>query len=76
MKNTANNNITFLDDIESALINAQIDLTTRYINFNEKLQSEFVAKYGYENEDLLQEHDELVDEIRDLCEKRRSMWEV
>lgn len=73
MKNTVNSNITFLDDIESALINAQIDLTTRYINFNEKLQSEFVAKYGYENEDLLQEHDELVDEIEALCEKRRSM---
>lgn len=72
MKNTVNSS-TFLDDVESALINAQIDLTTRYINFNEKLQSEFVAKYGYENEDLLQEHDELVDEIRDLCEKRRSM---
>ena len=70
---TVNSSITFLDDVESALINAEIDLTTRYINFNEKLQSEFVAKYGYENEDLLQEHDELVDELQSLCEKRRSM---
>lgn len=72
MKNTVNSS-TALDDIESALINAQIDLTTRYINFNEKLQSEFVAKYGYENEDLLQEHDELVDELEALCKERRSM---
>lgn len=72
MKNTINSS-TALDDIESVLINAQIDLATRYVNFNEKLQSEFVAKYGYENEDLLQEHDELVDELEALCKERRSM---
>lgn len=73
MKNMLNSSITFLDDVESALINAQIDLTMHYIDVNESLQSKFVSKYGYENEDLLQEHDELVDEIEALCEKRRSM---
>lgn len=72
MKNTVNSSI-ILDDMESALVNAQIDLTMHYISLNESLQSRFVAKYGYENEDLLQEHDELVDELEALCKERRSM---
>lgn len=76
MKNTVNSNISniaFLDDMESALVNAQIDLIMHYIDVNESIQSKFMAKYGYENEDLLKEHDELVDELQSLCEKRRSM---
>ena len=62
-----------LDSKEYEDINRRIDLQTKKINMNEKLQSQYMAKNGCQSDSLYREHDKLCDEMDELLKKRHEI---
>ena len=58
-------------DIDSA-INRKIAHLQKKIETNEMVQDRCIAKNGYENKSIAEEHDRMCDEMEELCRQRRE----
>ena len=72
---SVNKKSSILESSEMDSINSQIQSLQYRIDRNEKLQSEYEAKHGESNEGLYALHDKMVDEMQELCRKRRALRE-
>jgi hypothetical protein len=65
--------IIMLDSKEYIDINRKIDTLSKLIENNEREQSKFAARFGFENSDLYEAHDAMCDQMELLIKERHCI---